>query len=237
VSSIANYREIDPAEAGIVAAEHADAWKDPSIPKLQRVIAGAELGRYRSGISVPPFNALIRCLRQVTLGPKVSFLDVGASSGYYSEVLQIAGYDFDYTAIDFSPTFKAFAEELYPGIRFDLGDARQLPYKDNSFDIVLSGCCLLHILDYGEVIRETARVCSRYAIFSKTPITFDKTRYFEKTAYGVPCLEIHFSEAELMQLFDDAGLRVIYSTDVYPIETSGGYRTYLLEKTITHHPV
>jgi len=234
-----DYRRIDPLEAVIVAAEHANAWKDPDIPKLQYEIASRELDNYRKGISVPPFNALIRCLRQISFGPKVSLLDVGASAGYYSEVLKIAGYDFDYTALDFSPTFKELAEELYPGIRFDLGDARQLPYAHDAFDIVLSGCCMLHILDYGQVIRETARVTSRYAIFSKTPIRFDATTYFEKTAYGKPCLEIHFSEAELLELFADSGLRLIYSTDVYSAVTElGGYRTYLLEKKhLMHHPV
>lgn len=232
-----DYREIDPLEAVIVAADHADAWKDPIIPKLQHAIVKGELERYRAGGSVAPFDALIRCLRQVGFwGYKKTLLDVGASSGYYHEVLKIAGYAFDYTAVDFSENFKALAGELYPGLKFDIGDARHLPYKDNAFDIVLSGCCMLHILDYDKVISETARVARHYAIFSKTPLA-DKTTYFEKTAYGIPCLEIHFEEAELFRLFKASGLKLIYSTDVYP-PSSGLYRTYLLEKeAIQHHPV
>ncbi len=227
-----NYREIDPIEAVILAADYADAWKDPGIPQRQYDTAvKAELEGYRVGKPCAPFDALIRCLRKVNFGPSVSLLDVGASAGYYGEVLKIAGYDFEYTALDSSPAFKELAERLYPGIRFDVADARYLPYTHNAFNIVLSGCCMLHVLDYENVIQETARVCSKYAIFSKTPIRKGlPTAYYEKEGYGQRMLEIHFGEDELLGLFTKYGLEIVAQEDVYQQERDPIHRTYLLRK-------
>lgn len=227
-----NYRQIDAIEARIVAVECEHAWQDPSIPMRQYVTAvEKELAGFRFGRACAPFNALIRCLRFLTFGPNVSLLDVGASAGYYSEVLKVGGYDFAYQAIDYSPAFKELAEHLYPGIRFDVGDARRLPYRSNTFDIVLSGCCLLHILDYEQVIAETARVSSRYAIFQKTPVVLGgQTQFYEKDAYGVRCLEIHFGEAELLGLFEKHGLSMLHHEDVSK-DHNLVHRTYLLRKT------
>lgn len=225
-----NYRQIDPLEAVIVAADHAEAWKDPFLPLAQWEIVRNELNLYRAGKPVAPFDALIRCLRQITFGPQVSILDVGASSAYYNEVLQLAGYDFEYTAMDFSPAFKDLAARIYPHIRFDIGDARALPYKTDSFNVVLSGCCLLHILDWDKVVSETARVTSGYAIFSKTPVRLSgKTLYFEKEAYGQTMLEIEFGEEELLTLFDKHGLAQVWHEDVSG-DSELVYRTYLLRK-------
>lgn len=216
---------------GILAEQAlAEAWKDQSIPRAQWNVARLELAAYAAGKAVAPFDALIQCLRKITFGPHVSILDVGASSGYYSEVLRIAGYDFEYTALDYSPAFKELATKLYPGIRFDIGDARELPYWTDSFDIVLSGCCLLHIAEYEKVISETARVASRFALFTKTPVLMSgPTQHLEKIAYGVPTLVIHFNEGELLDLFDRNGLEVVHQEDV-SADGDVMYRTYLARK-------
>ena len=229
MSRVMNYREIDPLEAIIVAADHADAWKEEHIPRRQyEGFVRKELSDFAKGKPVAPFDALVRCLRRVNWPEATTILDVGAAGGYYSEVLRIAGYDFQYTGLDFSPAFKALAEELYPGIAFELGDARALPYADDSFDVVMSGCCLLHILDYEQVIKETVRVASDYVIFSKTPVR-DKTTYFEKEAYGCQMLEIHFGEKELWNLFLKYGLDPIKQADLYEYD-GVMYSTYLLRK-------
>jgi SAM-dependent methyltransferase len=231
-----NYRRLDPAEVPALAAELADAWLDPSIPQLQYDMAVKdELKAMRDGKPCAPFAALARCFEKFYFRQNGwSLLDVGASGGYYNEVLRsgLGAVGVDYTGIDFSPSFKELAERLYPGIKFDVGDARSLPYPENSFEIVLSGCCLLHIPEYEAVIRETARVASRYAIFNKTPIILNgETEFYVKTGYGVPMIEIYFAENELLGLFSKYGLELIFTEDVSRNQSSSTvHRTYLLSK-------
>lgn len=202
-------------------------WLDATMPERQyQSCVARELKEFREGKPVLPYTAVVNCLKRLPKMEHPTLLDVGASSGFYSEVLKIAGFNCCYVALNFSPAFKTLAERLYPGIDFRLGDARELPFADDSFDIVLSGCCLLHIAEYEAVILETARVASRYVIFSKTPVHAKPTEFFEKHLYGLPhCLEIRFNEEELMGLFERYGLRLIHT------EPAGtGHKTFLLRK-------
>lgn len=235
-----NYRELQASEVAEVAASCAEAWKDPSIPARQYAIVKPELENYRNGGACAPFDALARCLKRLPeemKWPETKFLDVGASAGYYLEILRQASFHCDYVACDFSPAFKVLAEELYPGIRFDVADARQLPYESGSFDIVLSGCVMLHTLEYEQVLAETARVTKQYALFHRTPVLTTKpTTFYVKEAYQVPCLEIWFNEQELISLFRKYGLSVIWQDDVFfDFERSFGHREYVLKKDDVIH--
>jgi SAM-dependent methyltransferase len=227
-----HYRKLEPEEVPILAAEFDANWKDPSIPQRQWIsTVRAEIERFREGESFPHFEVLLRLLKRIPI-ERPTLLDVGASSGFYREILRIGGFACDYTACDYSEEYERLAKRLFPGIAFKVGDARALPFDDSSFDCVLSGCCLLHIADYEKVIAETARVAKYYTVFNRTPIlTADETTFFEKHAYNVPTLEIHFSEAELLGLFDKYGLSLVASEDVFfDEETHYGHRTYLLRK-------
>jgi 2-polyprenyl-3-methyl-5-hydroxy-6-metoxy-1,4-benzoquinol methylase len=230
-----NYRRLDPAEVPALATELADAWKDQSIPQLQYDMAVKdELEAMRRGEPpCAPFLALLKCMFGVSnelRGPKSSLLDVGASAGYHSEVLAWNQFKMRYTAVDFSPAFKQFAERTYPGIKYDVGDARALPYADSSFDIVLHGAVLMHCLEYEKATQEAARVASQYVIFHRTPIVNEgPMQFWEKTAYGVPCVEIHFNEYELLNLFEDFGLDVVHEELVVKA-ADYSHKTYLCAK-------
>lgn len=238
-----NYRELAQHEIAEVAASCAEAWKSADIPARQYAIVKPELENYRKGGACAPFDALVRCLKRLPeemKWPETKFLDVGASAGYYLEILRQASFHCDYAACDFSPAFKALAEELYPGINFDVADARQLPYESGSFDIVLSGCVMLHTLEYEQVLAETARVTRQYALFHRTPVLTTKpTAFYVKEAYQVPCLEIWFNEQELLSLFRKYGLSVIWQYDVFfDFSESRGHREYLVRKDdVAYHPV
>lgn len=231
-----NYRELTtPEEIESVAAECAAAWKDPEIPMRQyEECVKPELEALAKGKGAAPFVALARCLERIpeVWAGKLRLLDVGASSGYYAEAMRLMGADVDYTGLDFSPAFKELAERLYPGIRFDIGDARSLPYPDNSFECILNGAVLMHTRDYPEVIASTARVTKQYAIFHRTPVFAAKpTIAYLKDGYGCPMLEWHFNETEILELFTKNRMRVIHTETVFWVEAEGfGHRTYLLEK-------
>ncbi len=230
-----NYRELTTeAEIRHVAESCAKAWQDPAIPARQYELAvQSELAGFRRGQPSRPFDALVECFCRLPaefLESRPRLLDVGASGGYARDVLEIAGFHFHYTGLDFSEPFARFAAERYPGIQWDIGDARRLPYPDGWFPIVLHGACLMHVLDYRKVIAEAARVSSRYVLFHRTPVVTDRpTVFFVKQAYGIDCLEIHFNEEELRALFLANGLRLQYTLDVFWNGTSG-HRDYLVEK-------
>lgn len=228
-----NYRELTREEALALAPKLASAWQDPEIPRRQferAVKPELEILR-RHWKRCAPFAALEWCMRDLDLNLG-RILDVGASSGYYKEVLETFEYRFQYTGCDYSPAFKQLAEELYPGIDFHVADARSLPFHDDAFDIVLSGACIMHLMDWQQAVHEAVRVSRRYVIFHRTPILRRKeTTYFLKEAYDVPCIEIHFNETELLNFFSSLGLILRYSQPVFWHEQEGfGHQTYLLEQ-------
>lgn len=214
------------------------AWQDPSLPQRQfDTYTKKQLEDYRKGLPIEPFDVLVIILRDnISNIEKKTALEIGCATGYYSEVLKIKGIESEYHGCDYSESFIEFARRLFPGIDFQVQDACSLTYPDDSFDIVISGCCLLHIMEYEKAIRETVRVAKDYVIFHRTPVLHRKeTSYYIKTAYGVKMFEVHFNERELLRLFRENGLRV---TDVITFNASFeetirdfyAYKTYLCQK-------
>ena len=127
-----------------------------------------------------------------------------------------------------------FLAAHYSKLQFDLQDATALNYADNTFDIDISGCCLLHLPEYQAAIAETARVTSQYVVFHRTPVVMGQPKkYFRKQAYGVETVEIHFNQAELLQLLADNGLELLATYTLYETmshRTGNAMRTYACRK-------
>jgi ubiquinone/menaquinone biosynthesis C-methylase UbiE len=76
-------------------------------------------------------------------------LDLGCGNGYALEAVRRAHPANRYSGLDFSEELLALARaRKLPGCELHLGDARALPYKDGSFDLVYSERCLINILDW-----------------------------------------------------------------------------------------
>lgn len=226
------HRKLRYEEVAQVAAECEKAWQDPSIPDQQLNLAMAEIASYQAGKPQPHFDILLKTLKKTAL-VNPSLLDVGAASGYYREIIRIGGFDCQYTGIDYSEACRNAGRLTFPGITLDVGDARALPYPDSWYDIVLSGCCLVHIRDYDKVIYESARVAKRFVILNRTPIVMDDvpTQFYEKEAYGVRTIEIHFNETELFAICRQAGLNpVAWETIFVDRELRYAHKTYLMKK-------
>lgn len=187
-------------------------WQDPALPDRQLDIVNQELGDIRERQYYPPhMKTLVDEIRALPL-VRPSVLEIGCSSGYYSAVFQLANLPVEYQGCDYSAAFIDLAKQRYPTLPFKVCEATALPYDTASFDIAISGCCLLHILNYEQAIAETARVAKRYAIFHRTPVLHCRaTTYTRKKGYGVDMIEILFNEAELFELFRHNGLAVIAS--------------------------
>lgn len=81
----------------------------------------------------------ISFLFDVKSGEKV--LDLGCGNGRYYELLK----NTDYTGLDTSEELIKIAKEKYPNAKFQVEDALNLSFQDNSFDKIYSIAVLHHI--------------------------------------------------------------------------------------------
>ena len=95
-----------------------------------------------------------------------SVLDIGCGDGYYTigywdavGPASMVGIDAAESAVDVANVNRGERP-----IRFHSGDAHQLPYPDNSFDIALLQSILHHDNDPGRTVREAFRVADRVLI-------------------------------------------------------------------------
>jgi len=186
------------------------AWKSAQIPRKQRALVQDELASMYQG--KPP---VVFCVLAEALRPRVkngsSVLEIGCSSGYYSEVL---GYllraRFGYTGIDYSEAMIALAKDYYPRTDFRVADGAHLPFKDQEFDFAISSCILLHVPNFQQHIAETVRVAKRYVVAHRTPVCRQRsTQYLTKFAYEVKTVELRYNERELISSFLEHGLTLI----------------------------
>ncbi|HSU67035.1 MAG TPA: class I SAM-dependent methyltransferase [Tepidisphaeraceae bacterium] len=96
--------------------------------------------------------------RLVTPGPEKKLLDVGCGSGWSS--FEFAKRGFDVTGIDLNPdAFEAPADPAY-ALRLRARSAMDIPFPDNSFDLVVTYQCLEHVPAPERALDEMTRVCS-----------------------------------------------------------------------------
>jgi ubiquinone/menaquinone biosynthesis C-methylase UbiE len=227
VASVSShYVNLQGKEADAEGRRLRNSWQDYVLPQRQRKLVDQQLRQYRSGARIDVFDVFIDSVQALPdLAPCASLLEIGCSSGFYSEVLEIAGLPVEYSGCDYSDAFIRMAKEKYPTVAFTVEDAIALHYGDRSFDIVVSGCCLLHIPEYAKGVAETARVARRYAIFHRTPIVWGQPeQWYRKDAYGVETVEIHFNEAEFLALLAKNGLELI-TTHTLSEESADASRT------------
>ncbi len=93
-------------------------------------------------------------------------LDAGCGEGFTLAKLyelkigkELAGIDYSKIAID-------TAKKLFPYLNVKTGDIYKLPYKDNSFDLVICTEVLEHLEKPVEAISELKRVSSKYILFT-----------------------------------------------------------------------
>jgi SAM-dependent methyltransferase len=88
--------------------------------------------------------------------PGRATLELGSGEGRVTRDLASRGHRV--TAVDASPTLLAAAEEAMPDAEYVLADAADLPFADDSFDLVVAYNSLIDIQDMPGAVRETARV-------------------------------------------------------------------------------
>lgn len=78
--------------------------------------------------------------------PQDTILDAGCAHGRLVPTLLAHGIQKEnYVGIDISENLIAKAQITFPDMQFDVGDVCNLPYKDNTYDVVISSAVLHHI--------------------------------------------------------------------------------------------
>jgi SAM-dependent methyltransferase len=100
-------------------------------------------------------------VRELAPQPGEKWLDVGTGTG--GVAVRAARSGANVTGSDLAPalieTAKRLSEEQDVQIRYEVGDSEQLPYGDESFDVVSSSFGAIFAPDHAAVAREFARVC------------------------------------------------------------------------------
>jgi len=98
----------------------------------------------------------IELIIQHVKGKKI--LEVGCGKGLLSEMLAVKSYDV--TGVDIIVPERA----KYPNLKFQVANAEQLPFADDSFDTVICTHTLEHILNFQKAVSELRRMAKRVII-------------------------------------------------------------------------
>jgi demethylmenaquinone methyltransferase / 2-methoxy-6-polyprenyl-1,4-benzoquinol methylase len=90
------------------------------------------------------------------VGPGDRALDVATGTGDLAVALRARGAEV--VGLDFSEPMLEVARAKAPDVRFELGNALELPYEDGSFDAVTVGFGARNFADLGRGLGEMARV-------------------------------------------------------------------------------
>ncbi len=210
-----NFKSVSVDEIARVSNELEDSWQDAGIPDLQWGVVAPQIERFREGSITPEFQALIYLFQNLKEDENLNCLELGCSSGYYSEILLKYFPKIEYQGCDYSPSFIAKARELYPLIDFSVEDTTSLSFPNQSFYVTISGSVLLHVPDWKKGLAETARITKRYMILHRTPVYLGPTKLFTKLAYGREVIEWSFSREEIIALSLEMGFQLVKEINVY----------------------
>jgi SAM-dependent methyltransferase len=207
-------------------------WRDPLVAERQLAAYRPLLEAMHQGDVRRDFAVAAECLRLVDLDDP-TVLEIGCGNGYYWEVLShLYRRSFTYTGLDYSQSMIASAGRDYPEACFLVGDALNIPFRDNSFDIAWSGTILMHMPDYEKAVSETCRIAGRFCVFHSVPLRIaEATVFLSKKAYGVPVAEVLINQAEFENLLHRHGLVVRHILESLPY--SAGDLVYDVE-TLTY---
>jgi len=136
-----------------------------------------------------------------TLSPKSKILDLGSATGANSQFIRELGYTCD------SVEFSAIGVEIQKSKGYEVtqGDARSLPFNDNSFDGVVCLDVMEHILEDDAVASEINRVLRKEGKFLIS-VPQGKNLW---SAHDVAVNHVRrYEQEEMFNVLKEAGLRV-----------------------------
>ncbi len=95
-----------------------------------------------------------------------TILDVGCGEGFTLERLHQQGIGEKLEGVDFLKTAIEIGKKQYPHLTLKEGTIYDLPYKDNSFDLVICSEVLEHLEDPEKALSELERVTKKHIVLS-----------------------------------------------------------------------
>ncbi len=93
---------------------------------------------------------------------KATILDIGGGTGYFADQLQHMFPKAEIHSTDISAEAIKEGKKLYKTIIFKVSDAEKvMPYKDNYFDLVISGEHIAHLKDTDTYLSEIRRILKK----------------------------------------------------------------------------
>ena len=151
--------------------------------------------------------------------PGRATLEIGCGEGRVARDLVKRGHRV--TGVDASPTMLDAAREAHSEGEYELADAADLPFEDDSFDLVVSYNSLIDIQDMPGAVREAARVLepgSPFCICVTHPLA-DAGRFEAKEADARFVIRGSYLDARRVEEpIERPGLRMTFYGWSYPLE-------------------
>jgi len=77
--------------------------------------------------------------------PGMTLLDVGCAAGHYLRSLRRVDENISYTGVDATAYYIELARKAFPDAEFEVGDIFDLPFDDDSYDIVINNNVIHHL--------------------------------------------------------------------------------------------
>ena len=141
-----------------------------------------------------------------------SMLDVGTGSALFAEEFQKR--NIKTAGIDFNPEMIEAAKKHLPDGEFKLSTAEEIPYEDNSFDLVFLGLVFHEVDDFTKALAEAKRV-------SREVVALLEWDYVEQE-FGPP-LKDRLKREFVKELSENAGFSKF---EIHPLKNLILYKLY-----------
>lgn len=95
-----------------------------------------------------------------------SILDVGCGEGFTLERLNQLKIGKKLTGVDFLKRAIEIGKKEHPSLDLRVGDIYEIPFEDNTYDLVICSEVLEHVEDPEKGLKELVRVSNRYCLLS-----------------------------------------------------------------------
>lgn len=108
-------------------------------------------------------NSVVKTIRPLNIE---TVLDAGCGEGFTLDRLQQEKIGKTFEGIEFDQEAVELGNKLYPTLNIKQGDIYKLPFKNNSFDLVVCTEVLEHLENPKKAYRELLRVSRKYVLIS-----------------------------------------------------------------------
>lgn len=137
-----------------------------AIHKLRKIWNQVPVDYYDQGIEKNPLQKVwhrYKFEKLINLIPLNSqrILDIGCASGVLTAAIAEGRKGSKVTGVDVYKNAIDFARSKYPNLEFIVADALRLPFKDESFNLVVCAETLEHVTDPRKVLSEIKRILKK----------------------------------------------------------------------------